>query len=428
MPLIKLGTKKRFFLILTVVLLGLIWFSPKIILGAIPPPPPGIVGCEEKICVNFNQATGECGECRYGINFETRKCNPPPVPPPEERLEVKYPSLHGIRPVAEGEDALPIFIKYLFYLAIATAGLITFAVVVLAGFNYLTSAGDPGKTREAREGITAGLLGLILLLGSVLLLITINPQLTRLTLESIEDFLLEARGTLAGVYLISDEEREIELEDKILTVFKNVGTTGSIFDLAIQGFDNKTQKICFNTDWREDIEFNAVLHTKRDFKGECRIFYEKRFSPDLIWGGMGGDVQGDVSSITVFSKSVLFPEDPAGDYAVELYKLPNFDEEEGVCTISGEQLEPKDINDECGDDWNDNIYSLKIGEGWVLAVFEESDGTGKCQIFAPGRDKEVSEIRTHYIGRCKVGIRIGPFGGEWKPCISSFAIFKGRLR
>jgi len=411
MPLIKLGAKKRFFLILTIVLLGLVWFSPKIILGVIPPPPP-LAGCEEKIVIS-----------------EVPKPEPPLVPP-EERLEVKYPSLQGIRPVAEGEDALPIFIKYLFYLAIATAGLITFAVVVLAGFKYLTSAGDPSKMREAREGITAGLLGLILLLGSVLLLITINPQLTRLTLESIEDFLLEARGTLAGVYLISDEEREIELEDKILTVFKNAATARSIFDLALPtyNFDNQTKKICFNTDWREDIEFNAVLHTERDFKGECRIFYEKRFSPDLIWGGVGGDVQGDVSSVTLFSKRVLFPEEPAGDYAVKLYKLPNFDEEEGVCTIPGEQLEPKDIEEECGDGWNDNIYSLKIGEGWVLAVFEEPDGTGKCQIFAPGRDKEVSEIRTHYIGRCKVGIRIGPFGGEWKPCISSFAIFKGRLR
>ncbi len=419
MPLIKkLSTKKIFFLILITVLLGSFWFSSKTILGAAIPPSPGSAAtCEEKIVIS-----------------ETAKPPPPPVPP-EERLEVKYPSIQGIRPIAEGEDALPIFIRYIFTFAIAIAGLIAFAVLVFAGFRYLASAGNPTAMRDARESITAALLGLILLLGSVLLLITINPQLTRLTLESIEDFLLEARGTLAGVYLISDEEKEIELEDKILRVFKNVPTTGSISDLALQtyNFDNQTQKICFQTDWRNDIQFNAVLHTERDFKGKCRIFYEKEFSHDLIFGGVGDNVKGDVSSVTIFSKSVLFPKEPAGDFAVKFYKLPTFDDEEGVCTITGEQVEPKDIDKCPGDNWNDNVHSLKVGEGWVLAVFEEDDGTGKCQIFGSGRAKEISEIRTHYIGRCKVGTGsglpiIGGFFGEWKPCISSFAIFKGRIR
>lgn len=71
-------------------------------------------------------------------------------------------------------------IKYLYEWGIALGGLIAFIALLIAGFLYLTSVGDPGKMKEAVERIKSAFLGLILLLGSWLILHTINPELTTL--------------------------------------------------------------------------------------------------------------------------------------------------------------------------------------------------------------------------------------------------------
>lgn len=424
----KTGIKKRFFLVLIIVVFGLYLLNLQVVSGVVSPPDPGL----EETCEQVVMAGA--------IIIKE------PPPEEEQRLEIDYPSIQGIRPVIEGEDILPNYIRYIFYLAITVAGLIAFGSLVFAGFKYLTSAGNPTVMSEAKGRILAGILGLIILLGSVLLLNTINPRLTRLTLEPIEALDVKL-GRMTGVYLISDKETTIETNTEIIPIFKNISTTRSIEDLALlaYNFDNKTQKICFQSDWREDTHFNAVLHTDSSFRGECRIFYDIEASRDLKWVGadvdadIGADVKGKVSSVTIFTKQKLFPAEAAGDYAVKLFKAPGFDEEEGVCVIKpneiqNDRLDPISIEEQCGSDWNDNVHSLIVGEGWVFVAFEEDDGTGKCQVFASGRaNKEVSEIRTHYIGRCKVGTGsglpvIGGFFGEWKPCISSVAIYKGWVK
>lgn len=79
-------------------------------------------------------------------------------------------------------------VRYLYEWGIALGGLVAFVVLLIAGFNYLTSVGDPGKMKEAIERIKYALGGLVLLLGSWLILHTINPELT--TLKPLE-FVLE---------------------------------------------------------------------------------------------------------------------------------------------------------------------------------------------------------------------------------------------
>lgn len=77
-------------------------------------------------------------------------------------------------------DSLTNLIQYLYEWGISLGGFAAFLVLVIAGFQYLTSVGDPTKMKNARDRIRDAALGLILLLGSVLILNTINPQLTRL--------------------------------------------------------------------------------------------------------------------------------------------------------------------------------------------------------------------------------------------------------
>lgn len=92
-------------------------------------------------------------------------------------LEIQYPTIPGA-PSLEGGDLLPEYIKYLYNFSIIIAGLVAFFSFVYGGLRYILSVGQPLAMADAREQITAGIVGLIIILGSYLLLTTINPQLT----------------------------------------------------------------------------------------------------------------------------------------------------------------------------------------------------------------------------------------------------------
>lgn len=95
------------------------------------------------------------------------------------KTEINYPTLPGgisINP----NSTKPLFsqyIKYAFSLAIWISGLIVFISLIQSGVKYVLSAGNPGAASDAKEGIGAAILGLVVLLSSYILLITINPQL-----------------------------------------------------------------------------------------------------------------------------------------------------------------------------------------------------------------------------------------------------------
>jgi len=73
---------------------------------------------------------------------------------------------------------LTTLIKYLYEWGISLGGLLAFIALVIAGFQYLTSVGDPTKMKDAKDRIISAFFGLTLLLGSWLILNQINPQLT----------------------------------------------------------------------------------------------------------------------------------------------------------------------------------------------------------------------------------------------------------
>ena len=108
-------------------------------------------------------------------------------------LEVQWPRSPAGTELTEDSN-LTILVKYLYEWGIVLGGLVVFFVLIFAGFQYLTSAGDPLKMKEARERIVAAVGGLVLLLGSWLILNTLNPELTRLSVPSFgEEFGKEAK-------------------------------------------------------------------------------------------------------------------------------------------------------------------------------------------------------------------------------------------
>jgi len=86
----------------------------------------------------------------------------------------------------QGVFGLPQFIKYIYLFAIGIVGIVGILAIIFAAFGYVTSAGNPQKASDAKDKIISALLGILLLLGSVVLLNIINPDLLKLKLEAPE--------------------------------------------------------------------------------------------------------------------------------------------------------------------------------------------------------------------------------------------------
>ena len=109
--------------------------------------------------------------------------------PPASSLYLSYPTLvPGVAPPHSVQTYLPLYIRYLYTGAIALGGLIGFFALLRGGLTYLTSTGNPGKMRDAREQIIYGLLGLLIIFGSYVTLHEINPELTQIRLPHITPF------------------------------------------------------------------------------------------------------------------------------------------------------------------------------------------------------------------------------------------------
>ena len=94
----------------------------------------------------------------------------------QKPLEITYPEIEGFTPTTT-KTALPDYIKYVFQLSLYIAALIAFGSFIYGGFRYLTSGGSASVKKDARSQISAGMLGLIILISSYIILNTIDPQL-----------------------------------------------------------------------------------------------------------------------------------------------------------------------------------------------------------------------------------------------------------
>lgn len=54
----------------------------------------------------------------------------------------------------------------IFNIAITLAGLVLFIMLIIGGFSYLTSGGDPEKNKKAASTLTWAIIGLVLLIAS----------------------------------------------------------------------------------------------------------------------------------------------------------------------------------------------------------------------------------------------------------------------
>ncbi len=114
-------------------------------------------------------------ECKSFVPY-TYNCisSPPPV-------KLNTP-LAGLTEITGLQNYIVIIYKFL----IGSAGILAGIMIVIAGFEWLTAAGDSGKIKHSREKIMNALIGLVLALGSYTILYTINPALLSLQMAPIK--------------------------------------------------------------------------------------------------------------------------------------------------------------------------------------------------------------------------------------------------
>jgi len=161
-------------------------------------------------------------------------------------------------------------IKYIYDWAISLGGLVAFISLVMAGFQYITSAGNAGKMREAMDRIRSAFGGLILLLSSWLILNTINPELTTLRTPDIT----EEIPALKDFRLDSIEVPECSFVK--LYVEKDWDPDGEGLVFTIEPGQTKTSasSISSYTIYREVTEEKEKERCIEEF-GSCSTFADK---------------------------------------------------------------------------------------------------------------------------------------------------------
>ncbi len=67
----------------------------------------------------------------------------------------------GVETVAGGANTLEDNITNILNGVIAVLGLVAVVVIIIGGINYMTSSGDAGKVKKAKDTILYGLIGLV---------------------------------------------------------------------------------------------------------------------------------------------------------------------------------------------------------------------------------------------------------------------------
>ena len=102
-------------------------------------------------------------------------------------LQVDWPEVGGIKPT--GSFGPGHWIQYIFVFALSIVGLAVIAAFVWAGIEYMTAGDNSSKVSSAKSRMWSAVQGLIILLGSYIVLNTINPDLINIREPKVEFYI-----------------------------------------------------------------------------------------------------------------------------------------------------------------------------------------------------------------------------------------------
>ncbi len=120
-------------------------------------------------------------------------------------------------------------------------------VITWAGLKYALAAGNPSGQSDARDQILQALLGLILLFGAYLILFTINPNLTNLSLPTLSSVSVGApatppldNGWQTGTGDMTNAQATTILGQNRVGVKDCIGVSGNCVPASLEGIKRST--------------------------------------------------------------------------------------------------------------------------------------------------------------------------------------------
>lgn len=393
----------------------------------------------------------------------------------ERVLEIVYPTIPGVPTPTSTRTALPVYINYIFRFSVIFIGILIFGVLIYNGIRYLTSFGNPNKLSDAVKGMSAALLGGFILLCSVLIFNTINPQLLIIEPAPI--------GVLVpiiqpGVYLCNyATDTESVLNDyisnsttsrlKAVKEFREmVGTSksreqcfmvnasGNLRDINIGDGTSTQYRILIvprnegtleNPQWV--YEYGIVFHEKKDFGGFCKVLPTPRQTGEnqefyRRLPESHPNIGFKAKSITIFKKTNISTTTYETGEGVILYEGMEYNEIGTKETPTTSQLALKPFkptgnaelyrvtqNELTQNHLKNNTRSIKFEPPYgYLAVLlgsdKETDEYSKCEV----RWKDDANLTDNPIGRCGNGCSfIGNiFSNQCYSCLKEMLVIKGQ--
>jgi len=382
-------------------------------------------------------------------------------------LEIVYPQIGSKFVPKTVASGLPDYIKYIFNFAVSIIGLIIFGALIYNGALYLTSVGNPQKMGNAKDGIISAFLGGILLISSVLIFHTINPQLTIMKLPKIKPLeqveqagiyicnykvpASEKLGDTIKNYTLEEHQAELteeeikkqgEAAEKLKKIIWNSKTKicpRANFSGPLQNFEMTKDKTIFaipsikiTSGKRQAIyEYGIILHEKEDFGGNCYLVNQKESNIyQQIKDFSAKDLSFSARSITIFQKP---SSEPKGN-GVTLYECFDYNKE-GQCKEEDKSPLSKIFNPEAEDfkKFNDlgklkkNTRSISFSpkNSYLALLFEKESFKGQCQVIPESR----TDLADLPLGCCnKKIIKKRRFWFDKKtcyPCLNSMIVVKG---
>jgi hypothetical protein len=367
-------------------------------------------------------------------------------------LENKYPGAMGEKPTETTE--FPDYIRYIFNFSIILAGIIAFGVIVWAGIKILTSPDRPETIKDARAKIVGAFLGIVVLLSSYLILITIHPDLIIIGISPVKPtsgvYLVDEKGknhyfsdsskdigfNAKEVKFISPKEELIAVYDESENEKINEGPgsskpfTGkviyflrnkpgiylypktdflglpryfntSISDLSIYSFDKKGKSVKFVDS--SGFLYRAIFFTESDLRGRCGIA-SADISIANIETGAGSAGYTHPIGAEGLSSFMLFNFSKINSGNVIFYNKPNCSEDylkypvdikEGVFWRNKSLSKAQYSN---GTPLQNNIVSFKINGNFAVLLNTQEEYNGLCQIFKkPSGDNCYPSIVSSYM-------------------------------
>jgi len=385
-------------------------------------------------------------------------------------LEIDYPSFNLLQAPTTVKTLLPNYVKYIIVFGIAASGLIIFGSLLYAGFLYMTSSGNPATLKDSRSRMLSSFLGIIILLSSYLILNTINPNLIELKIErantggavfidsgakqyetmtNVPDFSETGISAPVRVEFLGEGLEVVPCLNKnnfdrsnCEVIYPTITVNGSfpsnakaakliwkipgvyLYDQtnyrgeirvyntssgSLDQFNNKAESVSIlnfvdSLNLELDRRFGAILHDGEGYKDSCKFIWENTNTLS-DWNNKAG-------ALTVFKYKGTMP--PEGD-GVQFYNEPDYLDPWSVPVTKQKTWGIFPVGAE------DGIDSVKIDGNYLVAIAENKNGTGRCEVFT----NSDSNLSDNPIGKCTVIAYCAPgcwgFLGFCPVCTSSCA-------